>query len=168
MAWSDVVLECLKANKIQTLVHVPDTILTDLIRRAGEDEYFDVLSPTREEEGVGIVCGAYLGGRNGALLMQNSGLGNAANILGSLTVPYQIPMLLLISQRGELGEFNTVQVGMGQALRPFLDGLEIPHFTLERDDEIERVLNGASKLAFSTDRPVAVILSPLLTGGKQG
>ena len=166
MAWSDIVLACLKQNNIQTLVHVPDTILTELIRSAQADDFFDVLSPTREEEGVGIVCGAYLGGRNGVLLMQNSGLGNAANILGSLTVPYQIPMLLLISQRGELGEFNTVQVGMGQALRPTLDGLDVPHFTIDRDDDVEKIMNGACKLAFSTDRPVAVIISPLLSGGK--
>jgi sulfopyruvate decarboxylase alpha subunit len=166
MAWSDVVLECLKQNNVQMLVHIPDTILTELIRSAQADDFFDVLSPTREEEGVGIICGAYLGGVNGALLMQNSGLGNAANILGSLTVPYQIPMLLLISQRGELGEFNTVQVGMGQALRPTLDGLDVPHFTMDREDEVARVMNGAIKLAFSTDRPVAVIVSPLLSGGK--
>lgn len=166
MAWSDVVLECLRANGIELLVHIPDTILTELIRLAEADDFFDVISPTREEEGVGIICGAYLGGRSGALLMQNSGLGNAANILGSLTVPYQIPMLLLISQRGELGEFNTVQVGMGQALRPTLDGLDVPHFTMEREDEVAKIMTGAIKLAFSTDRPVAVIVSPLLSGGK--
>jgi len=166
MAWSDIMLDCFKANAIQTLVHIPDTILTEMIRTAGDDPYFDVISPTREEESVGILCGAYLGGRNGALLMQNSGLGNAANILGSLTVPYQIPMLMVISQRGELGEFNTVQVGMGQALRPTLDGLDVPHFTLEREDEVAKIVNGAIKLAFSTDRPVAVIVSPLLSGGK--
>lgn len=166
MAWSDVVIECLKANKIQTIVHIPDTILTELIRRAEADDFFDVLNPTREEEGVGIVCGAYLGGRSGALLMQNSGLGNAANILASLAVPYQIPFLMLISQRGELGEFNTVQVGMGQALRQTLDALDVPHFTLEREDEVARIVTGAIRLAFSTDRPVAAIISPLLTGGK--
>lgn len=166
MSWSDVVLQCLKQNNVQLLVHIPDTILTELIRTAQSDHFFDVVSPTREEEGVGIVCGAYLGGRNGALLMQNSGLGNAANILGSLTVPYQIPMLLLISQRGELGEFNTVQVGMGQALRPTLDGLDVPHFTMDREDDVEKIMTGAIKLAFSTDRPVAVIVSPRLSGGK--
>jgi sulfopyruvate decarboxylase alpha subunit len=166
MSWSDIVLDCLKANQVQTLVHVPDTILTELIRHAQADDYFDVISPTREEEGVGIICGAYLGGRFGALLMQNSGLGNAANILGSLTVPYQIPMVMLISQRGELGEFNTVQVGMGQALRPTLDGLDVPHFTVEREDEVAKIMTGAIKLAFSTDRPVAVVISPLLSGGK--
>lgn len=166
MAWSDVVLACLKAHKLQTIVHIPDTILTELIRMAEADDFFDVLSPTREEEGVGILCGAYLGGRYGALLMQNSGLGNAANIIGSLAVPYQIPMLMLISQRGELGEFNTVQVGMGQALRSTLDGLDVQHFTMERDDEVDKIVNGAIDLAFSTDRPVAVIVSPLLSGGK--
>lgn len=166
MAWSDVVLECLKANKLQTIVHIPDTILTDLIRLTEADDFFDVLSPSREEEGVGILAGSYLGGRYGALLMQNSGLGNAANILGSLAVPYQIPFLMLISQRGELGEFNTVQVGMGQALRSTLDGLDVPHFTMERDDEVAKIMDGAIKLAFSTDRPVAVIVSPLLSGGK--
>src|SRR5215210_1348411 len=106
MAWADTVFECLKANGIRTVVHVPDTILTGLIRMADEDEAFDVLGPTREEEGVGMICGAYL--------RQNSGLGNAANAIASLAVPYQIPFLLLISQRGELGEFNAVQVGMGQ------------------------------------------------------
>ena len=167
MAWADTVFECLKANGIRTVVHVPDTILTGLIRMADEDDAFDVLGPTREEEGVGMVCGAYLGGSPGALLMQNSGLGNAANAIASLAVPYQIPFLLVISQRGELGEFNAVQVGMGQALRPVLDSLDVPHFTLERDDEVDKILNGACRLAFSTDRPVAVILSPLLTGGKQ-
>ena len=64
------------------------------------------------------------------------------------------------------GEFNTVQVGMGQALRPTLDGLDVPHFTMEREDEVANIMNGAIKLAFSTDRPVAVIVSPLLSGGK--
>lgn len=167
MAWADTVLDCFKENGIRTIVHVPDTVLTGLIRMADADAAFDVLGPTREEEGVGMVCGAYLGGSPGALLMQNSGLGNAANAIASLAVPYQIPFVLLISQRGELGEFNTVQVGMGQALRPVLDGLGVPHFTLERDDEVAKIVTGACKLAFSTDRPVALILSPLLTGGKQ-
>lgn len=166
MAWSEIVRDCLKAKNVQTIVHIPDTVLTHLIHLVGADDYFDVIIPTREEEGVAILAGAYLGGRNGALLMQNSGLGNCANILGSLTVPYQLPLLMLISQRGELGEFNTVQVGMGQALRPALDGLGIQHFTLDREDEVERIVTGAIKLAHATDRPIAVIVSPLLSGGK--
>jgi sulfopyruvate decarboxylase alpha subunit len=168
VSWSSLACERLKANELQTVVHVPDNVLAELIRMTETDPYFDVVSPTREEEGVGIVCGAYLGGRRGILMMQNSGLGNAANAIASLAMPYQMPFLMLISQRGELGEFNTAQVGMGQAVRPLLDGLGIQHYTLERLDEVGPVLDGAVKLAYSTDRPVALILSPLLTGGKQG
>ncbi|MCC6179460.1 MAG: decarboxylase [Chloroflexi bacterium] len=168
MTWYETTFECLKQQDIRSVVYVPDTIIGDLIRLTEADHSFDVVGLTREEEGVGILCGAHLGGRRGVLMMQNSGLGNAANALASLAMPYQVPFLMLISQRGELGEFNTVQVGMGQALRPILDSLGIPHFTLERQDEIAPVLTGASKLAFSTDRPVAIVLSPLLTGGKQG
>ncbi len=166
MSWSRTVFDCLKANQIQTVVHVPDNVLADLIRMTEADSSFDVLSPTREEEGIGMVCGSYLGGRKGVMLMQNSGLGNAANALASLVMPYQIPFLMLISQRGELGEFNVAQVGMGQAVRPLLDGLGIQHHTLERQEEIAPVLHGACKTAFSTDRPMAIILSTLLTGGK--
>jgi sulfopyruvate decarboxylase alpha subunit len=167
MAWAETALACLKAHGVRTVVHVPDNVLTGLIRLAEADEELDVLSPTREEEGVGIVCGAYLGGNAGALLLQNSGLGNMGNALASLAQPYGIPFVMLISQRGDLGEFNSVQVGMGRALRPILDGLDVPHATLEREEDVEKVVSGACKLAFSTDRPVAVILSPLLTGGKQ-
>ena len=166
MSWSRTVFDCLRANELQTVVHVPDTVLTELIRMSEGDPYFDVLSPTREEEGVGMICGAYLGGRRGVLMMQNSGLGNAANALASLAMPYQVPFLMLVSQRGELGEFNVAQVGMGQAVRPLLDGLGIQHYTVDREDELGPVLQGACKTAFSTDRPIAVILSTLLTGGK--
>ena len=81
MAWADTVFACLKANGVRTVVHVPDTVLTGVIRLAHENPSVDVLGPTREEERVGLVCGAYLGESRGALLMHNSGLVNAANAL---------------------------------------------------------------------------------------
>ncbi len=110
---------------------------------------------TREEEGVGILTGAYLGGKRGILLMQVSGLGNRVNGLASLAIPYQIPFLILISQRGELGEFNPAQVAMGHAARPVLDALDIQHFTLDRVDRVDILLDGAIKTAYASRRPVA-------------
>jgi sulfopyruvate decarboxylase alpha subunit len=166
MAWTDIAFDCLKEQHLETIVYVPDIVLADLIRRVEADEYFTAISPTREEEGVGIICGAYLGGKRGVLMMQNSGIGNAANAIAGLVNPCQIPFVMLINPRGDLGEFNPAQVGMGQALRPVLDGLGIQHYTVEQEDALAPTLAGASKLAFSTDRPVAIILSPLLTGGK--
>jgi sulfopyruvate decarboxylase alpha subunit len=167
-SWQREVLESLAANEVRTVAHVPDLVLAGLIRAAEGDARFDVYAPAKEEEGVALLCGAYLGGRRGALLLQNSGMGNLVNVLASLAVPYQIPLLLLISQRGDLHEFNPAQVGMAQVLRPVLDALAIPHFTLTRLDEVREIADGACALAFSTERPVALILSPLLTGGKRG
>ncbi|MFN0074687.1 MAG: decarboxylase [Chloroflexota bacterium] len=166
MSWTDIAFDCLKEERLETIVYVPDIVLAELIERVEADPYFTAISPTREEEGIGILCGAHLGGKRGVLMMQNSGIGNAANAIAGLITPCQIPFVMLINPRGDLGEFNPAQVGMGQALRPILDGLGIQHFTVEQEGALASVLIGATKLAFSTDRPVAVILSPLLTGGK--
>src|SRR5437764_9262427 len=141
-AWQIATCEALKANDIRTIVHVPDMVLKDLIALVEADPWFNVYAPAKEEEGVGIVCGAYLGGQRGAILMQNSGFGNIPNVLASFAVPYQIPFLLFISQRGELNEFNPAQVGMAHVVKPVLDALNIPHFTPVRLDQLQPTIEG--------------------------
>src|SRR5437763_1242112 len=74
---------------------------------------------TTEEEGIGLLCGAWLGGERGALLMQSSGVGNCINTL-SLAIACGFPMLMLVTMRGEWGEFNPWQVPMGQIASPTL------------------------------------------------
>ena len=167
MIWTDIVFDRLKENNLEVVCHVPDIVLASLIARAEADPFFTVVPLTREEEGVGVLTGAYLGGRRGLLMMQVSGLGNSINGLASLAIPYQIPFLMLISQRGELGEFNPAQIAMGQAARPILDALGIQHFTLRRTDEVSSLMEGAIKTAYTAQRPVALFLSTELVGWKQ-
>jgi len=167
MIWTDIVFDRLKENNLEVVYHVPDIVLASLIARAEADSFFTVVPLTREEEGVGVLTGAYLGGRRGLLMMQVSGLGNSINGLASLAIPYQIPFLMLISQRGELGEFNPAQIAMGQAARPMLDALGIQHFTLRRTDEMSSLMDGAIKTAYTAQRPVALFLSTEMVGWKQ-
>lgn len=162
--WSGAVVSALRAQGVRQVVYVPDNPLGHLIRLLEADLDFRTVSATREEEAVGIAAGMYLGGGCPALLMQSSGLGNSLNALGSLCIPYQIPVLLFISLRGELGEWNIAQVPMGRGVRPILDILGIQHFTLTHRAEVERAVTRAAELAFSTRFPVALILSKLLTG----
>jgi len=166
MTWTDIVFERLKANRLEVVCHVPDSVLAPLIARAEGDPFFTVVPLTREEEGVGVLTGAYLGGRRGLLMMQVSGLGNSVNGLASLAIPYQIPFLMLISQRGELGEFNPAQIAMGRAARPLLDALDIQHFTLRRADEVATLMDGAIKTAYTAQRPVALFISTEMVGWK--
>ena len=112
------------------------------------------------------MTGQYVGGQRGAVLLPTSGVGNAINALASLAIPYQIPMPLFIGCRGELGEFNPSQVPMGQAFRPILDALRIPHFDLTHSEEVNVILDGALKLTYALESPVAILMSPQLAGWK--
>src|SRR5919106_4950075 len=105
MSWPQDIVDLLKAYNIRFLSYVPDAIGEQMLRLARQDSFFDILPLAREEEGVGVVAGQYVGGARGAVLMPTSGVGNAINALASLAIPYQIPLPLLIGMRGDLGDF---------------------------------------------------------------
>ena len=165
-AWHDVVRSTLKANEVKLTVHVPDRVLTPLIAGLTADPDFTCFAATREEEALGIITGAWMGGVRGAVLMQTSGFATIANALASLIVPCQIPAIMFVSERGTLGEFNLGQAMVCRTMRPVLDSLGVTHHTITRHDELAFIVDRSIKQAVSTQAPVCFILSPLLTGGK--
>lgn len=167
MDWAEIVLECLKQNHIRVISYVPDMVVWQILERAQTDSFFRMVRATREDEAVGVVSGAYMGGLRGAAFMQSSGFGNCINALGSLCIAMRVPIPMFINLRGELGEFNLAQVPVGRAVRPIMDVLGLQHFTLARLDEAEKIVDGAIKVCYSSKLPVGVLLSSLLTGGKR-
>jgi sulfopyruvate decarboxylase alpha subunit len=166
MAWHEVVLQVLKRNDIRLVPYVPDRVLTTLIENIHADPFFTTFPTAREEEAVGIVSGAWMGGMRSAVLMQTSGFATLANVMASLALPYQIPLIMFVSERGTLGEFNYGQSLVCRTMRPVLDSLAMEHHTITRLDELEFIADRSIKQAVATQAPVALILSPLLTGGK--
>ena len=164
--WHEIVRDALKANDVRLITFVPDNVLRPLIEAVQADPFFTVFSTTREEEAVGIVSGAWMAGMKGAVLMQTSGFATLANVLASLAVPYQIPLIMFVSERGTLGEFNYGQALVCRTMRPVLESLAVEHHTCTRLDEFEFIVDRSIKQAVTTQAPVALILSPLLTGGK--
>jgi sulfopyruvate decarboxylase TPP-binding subunit len=130
MGWSEVLLDTLKENDVRLVTYVPDNVLTPLIKGVDSDNYFISINATREDEAIGTVAGAWMGGIKGAVLMQTSGFAVIPNALASLIVPYQIPAIMFVSERGTLGEFNIGQVMVSRLLRPTLDTLGVAHHTL--------------------------------------
>ena len=161
--WPEIVVRVLKANDVDLVAYVPDNVLAPLIRLIHADPYFTVVVPAREEEAVGIITGAYMGGRRGIVLMQTSGFATIPNALASLACPYQIPLVMMISERGTLGEFQQGQAIVCRTMRPVLECLGIEHFAIQDLSQVEFVVNGMIKQAFATQAPAAMILSPLLT-----
>lgn len=165
-SWHEIVLERLKANDVKLIVYVPDRVFTPLIEALHADTYFTTFAATREEEALGIITGAWMGGMRGAVLMQTSGFGTIPNALASLVVPSQIPALIFVSERGTLGEFNLGQALVYKTMRPVLNSLAVENVTITRHDELAFTIDRSIKQAVATQAPVTFILSPLLTGGK--
>lgn len=165
-AWHEIVRDVLKENNVRLVTYVPDNVLSPLIKAAHADPFFTTFCCAREEEAVGVVTGAWLGGTLGIVLMQTSGFATLPNVLASLACPYQIPLLMIISERGTLGEFNLGQAMVCRTMRPSLDSMSIENHTLRRLDEVEFVVGRTIQQAVSTQAPAALILNAFLTGGK--
>ena len=166
MNWAETIVQSLKEAEVSLIAYVPDVSIYRVTGLMENDPYFHVVSATREEEAIGIAAGAYATGRNAAVFMQSSGFGNCVNALASLCIPARTPIPMFINLRGEVGEFNMVQVPMGRATRPILDVLGIQHYTLDTDDRLDARVSGALKLCYASRQPLALCMTPLLHGGK--
>jgi sulfopyruvate decarboxylase TPP-binding subunit len=107
----------LRRAQVRQVAYVPDAGLSELIALTHDDPEMTVSVLTTEEEGIGVLAGAWLGGQRGALLMQSSGVGNCLNML-ALVKTCRFPLLAIVTMRGEWAEFNPWQVPMGQATGP--------------------------------------------------
>ena len=127
-AWAVGVCAGVHAAGSRDVVYVPDNPLSHVLREF-ETRFRDVrlLLATREEEAFGIAAGLYLGGRQPTVMLQSSGVGNSLNALTSLLLPYQIPVLAVVSMRGDVGEWNAAQVPMGRAVRAIFESIGVPH-----------------------------------------
>ncbi len=157
------VYQALKAAGVQLVTALPETWLVHLIRLAEDDPEMILVRLAKEEEGVGVSAGAQFAGLRSALLMQNHGLFQATNGIISLALLYKIPLLMLISDRGYLGERDSWQTEGGKFTRGVLDALGIVRDDLVEPDQVEAQVARAMALAQSSLSPVALLLSrPLM------
>jgi sulfopyruvate decarboxylase subunit alpha len=147
----------MKRAGINFATSVPCVNLQELLALVNGDADIIHLPVTREEEGVGICAGAWMGGLRPALLMQNSGLGNCINALASLDMLYGIPLLMIISHRGGAGEPIIGQVPMGRLTVPLLDAMNISHCSPNPDGAEETVARAWERAA-KERKPAAVLL----------
>jgi len=147
----------MKGAGIDFVASVPCVHLQGLLALVDTDPEIRHVPVTREEEGVGIAAGAYMGGKTPALLMQNSGLGNSINALASLNGLYGVPLLLIVSHRGGVGETISGQVPMGRLTPKLLDAMEIPSFIPTLTEAEEKVAL-AWEVACRRRTPAAVLL----------
>ncbi len=152
-----IVLGGLKAAGINLVASLPDINLVDLIDLLARDETIALVPLCREEEGIGVATGAYLGGLVPAVLMQNGGLLNACNGLTTTALQFEIPMVLLVWYAGYLGDNAFMR--LGEVTEPVLQALGIRYFVPRDAQEAAALLPEAVTLARNASRPVAVLLT---------
>ena len=163
--WPDQVYRTLKAAGVRQVGYVPDAGHKRLIELCLADKEIDAVVLSTEEEGIGLGAGAWLGGARCALLMQSSGVGNCINALGMVR-ECRFPLLMLVTMRGQFGEFNPWQVPMGQATPGVLAAMGVVVHEADTEEEIWPTVDDAARLAFGSYQPVAVLISQGVIGIK--
>jgi len=155
---SQLVFDALTTAGIRMISALPETWLVHLIRMAEDDPDMTLVRISREEEGVGISMGAHLAGVKSAMLMQNHGFLGSINGIVSGAQLYRIPLLMLISYRGEFGERDAWQTEGGVVTEDTLRALNIPYQRLDDHHTVAHQIREAATLAESSLRPVALLL----------
>lgn len=165
MDWSDAVFDEMTKRDIASVCTIPDGGLTRLLKRVAADPAKRLITLSTEEEGVGVCTGLWLGGQKSMLAMQSSGVGNCINALG-LPGVMRAPFLMLVTMRGQWGEFNPWQIQMGQGARPALEAVGVKCFPVDQAEEVAPTFAGAADLAYHSGLSCAVMVSQRVVGAK--
>src|SRR5579871_6541279 len=163
--WPLDIHHALGAAAVRQISYVPDAGHARLIELCRDDPGMVATVLTTEEEGVGLACGAWLGGERATLLMQSSGVGNCVNAFGMLKA-CGFPFLTLVTMRGQWGEFNPWQVPMGQTTPGVLELAGIKVLRASHPNEVRDVVEAAAGQAYNACTPTAMLLSQRLIGAK--
>ncbi len=163
--WRDHIFEVLQDHGIRQVYHVPDAGHSRLIEACQKSNSIRTLALTTEEEGIPLAAGAWLGGQRSVLLMQSSGLGNCLNFM-SMVKGGRFPFLTVLSMRGEFGEGNPWQMGMGQATKPLLAAMDFIALDITKPEEVTSTVDAASNMVWKSGQAVAILLTQKLIGAK--
>ena len=159
--WPEQVHRELSAAGVRIVGYVPDAGHKRLIELCRADKTMRAVVLTTEEEGIGLAAGACLGRQNSVLLMQSSGVGNLVNVLGMVQV-CRFPLVMIITMRGEQGEFNPWQVPMGRATPRVLETMGVAVRRASDAREVAPLVAAAYKGGQAT----AVLISQSVIGIK--
>ncbi|MCZ0811649.1 MAG: sulfopyruvate decarboxylase subunit alpha [Pseudomonadota bacterium] len=154
----------LVASRIEFVTTVPCKQLAGVIDEIDKRPEIAHVPANKEDEGMGLCAGAWMGGKRPAIIMQNTALGVTLNTLATLTQFYRMPLPMLISYRGELGEPVACQVEMAIHTKALLAQMHIPayHFHDQADvAELPKIL----EYTFMCNKPVAILTDASFWGG---
>jgi sulfopyruvate decarboxylase subunit alpha len=150
-------LDLLEQHGFNFFTGVPCSLFEGVTRILDREPRYGYVSAVREDSALGLAAGAYLGGRQPVVLMQNSGLGVSVNALMSLHLIYDIPVLLVVSWRGQSGTDAPEHLLMGALTEELLGLLHIPYAVLD-PATFARDVESLARTMRATNQPVALVV----------
>ena len=151
------ILDHLKRAGIDLVASLPDQWLGALIRQCEDDPAITHIRLAREDDGVGICAGAFLGGRKSALICQNSGVLGSVNALGGIAFHHQIPLLVIAAYRGTLEDNHYYQMYKGRICEPVLAAMGLPYHVIDGPEQLSLIEDGV-RHAYLNRLPVVLLL----------
>ena len=152
------IVEELKRAGIRLVASLPDEWLKELLDLRDKDPHFIHVPVSREDEGVGVCAGYQMGGGEAALIVQNTGLFLSANAIIALINTFRIPLLMLVSNRGDIDDAKVYQVPKALYSAPLLDALHVARFEVKGPEDAGTI-SKAHTFSKLSQLPVAVLLS---------
>ena len=156
MSVNDKIVADFVNNKVEFVTSVPCKQLAGVIEKVESCKDIYHIPSNKEDEGMGLCAGAFMGGTRPAIIMQNTAIGVTINTLATLTQFYRLPLPMLISYRGEVGEAVACQVEMAVHTKALLAQLNIPTYHFHKKDDVNE-FDGILKHTFMCNKPVAIL-----------
>lgn len=164
MSVEDRIVSDLVKHRVELVTTVPCKQLAGVIEKVDEHPEIYHIPANKEDEGMGICAGSFMGGKRAAIVMQNTAIGVTINTLVTLQQFYRMPLPMIISYRGELREPVACQVEMAVHTKALLAQINVPtyHFHKESDaEEFDSIL----EYTFMCNKPVAILTDASFWGG---
>ena len=156
---TEVITDALIEAGIDFVATLPEGNFEPLIEKIETEPALTHVPLAREEEGVGICAGVYMGGRTPALLIMNAGFLDSSNALATTNLLSGIPLLLLIGYSGGPSEFLWMHSQIGVVTEPVLRALGISYEVADTLSDVKSQVLDAQTLANISMRPVALLLN---------
>jgi sulfopyruvate decarboxylase subunit alpha len=157
------IVKSLARNGIGFVTTVPCKQLAGVIELVDSDLRFLHVPANKEDEGMGLCAGSFMGGKRACIIMQNTAIGVTINAIVTLIQYYSIPLPMLISYRGEVGEKVACQVEMAVHTKALLGQLNIPTYHFHGPEDVAE-LDGILNHAFMSKKPVAILMDARFWG----
>jgi sulfopyruvate decarboxylase subunit alpha len=155
----DAVIRGLKRAGVSIVCYLPDSLFKELYPALDADPDIRTIRVTNEGEGAAICGGVFLSGKRAALVMENSGLRASVEPLARMGLGAGIPVVMLMSYRGDIGENNWWAIPHGITMEPVLNALRIPYRVLRDEEDIEGAIVDAYQSSYASYYHSALALS---------